>query len=200
MISVEDGVDGVRAPRVMVLAMDPKLSMDPDPSVEPKRQYARIIGLARHFVEEESARVDVVTAEPGGWEKLDERVRLHRLDAAEARHPLPWLEHMLVIRLPRVAVRPVARLGRPGARLERARTSASRTVHKRLFLPFYRHARPLVLARVARRRLPRDLAAAPPVRIIVMDRTSVPLARRLARLHPDAVVTTRQDRSLRARP
>ncbi|OLT12027.1 hypothetical protein BJF79_04355 [Actinomadura sp. CNU-125] len=155
---------------MMILAMDPKLSMDPDPSVEPARQYGRILGLARHFAEEEGARVEVVTAEPDGWDELDGRVRLHRLDAAEARHPLPWLEHTIVIRLPRVAVRPVVRFGRPGARLERARTSASRTVHRRVFLPFYRHARPLVLARVARRRLPRDLAAAPPVRVIVMDR------------------------------
>ncbi|MFV2173032.1 hypothetical protein ACFHW2_24895 [Actinomadura sp. LOL_016] len=190
----------VQTPRVMVLAMDPRLAMDTDPSVEPSRQYRRIIGLAGHFAAEEGARVEVVTAEPDGWDGLDERVRLHRLDTAEARHPLTWLEHALVIRVPRLVVRPVARLGRPGARLDRARTGASLAVHRRLFLPFYRHARPLVLARVARRRLPRDAGAAPLVRVIVMDRTSVPLARWLARRHPDAVVTTRQDRSLHAKP
>ncbi|QFG22366.1 hypothetical protein [Actinomadura sp. WMMB 499] len=192
-------MDAVQTPRVMVLALDPKLSMDAAPSVEPSRQYRRIIGLAGHFAAEEGARVDVVTAEPGGWKGLDERVRLHRLDGAEARHPLTWLEHTLVIRVPRLLVRPVARLGRPGRRLDRARTTASLAVHRRLFLPFYRHARPLVLSRVARRRLPDD-ADAPLVRVIVMDRTSVPLARRLARRHPDAVVTTRQDRDLTAKP
>ncbi|MFD0901546.1 hypothetical protein [Actinomadura sediminis] len=185
-------------PRVIVLAMDPALRTDAAPSVEPRRQYRRIIGLAAHFAEE-GAEVDVVTAEPGGWDALDGRVRLHRLDEAEARHPLPWLEHTLVVRVPRLLARPVKRLGRPGARLDRARSTASTTVHRRVFLPFYRHARPLVLARVARR-LPRDVRTAPLARVIVMDRTSVPLARRLARLHPDAVVTTRQDRSLRAAP
>lgn len=188
------------APRVIVLAMDPKLSMDPVPSVEPRLQYRRIVGLAGHFAGEEGAEVDVVTAEPGGWDGLDDRVRLHRLHAAEARHPLPWLEHALVVRVPRLLARPVKRLGRPGARLDRARSTASTTVHRRVFMPFYRHARPLVLARVARRRLPREVAAAPLARVIVMDRTSVPLARWLARRHPDAVVTTRQDRSLHAKP
>lgn len=31
---------------MLVLAMDPGLTMDPDPAVSAKRQYARIIGLA----------------------------------------------------------------------------------------------------------------------------------------------------------
>ncbi|WP_433476238.1 hypothetical protein ACQPZP_03825 [Spirillospora sp. CA-142024] len=193
-------MNGTRAPRVMVLAMDPRLTMDPDPAVPVKRQYRRIIGLAGHFVAEEGAEVDLVTAEPGGWQKLDERVRLHRLDRAEARHPLPWLEHTLVIRVPRLVVRPVARLGRPGALLERVRTRASRAVHRRLFVPFYRHVRPHLLARIARRRVLRDIDTGRLVRVIVMDRTSVPLGRRLARLHPDLVVTTRQVRSLDAKP
>ncbi|WP_433466306.1 hypothetical protein [Spirillospora sp. CA-128828] len=193
-------MNGARAPRVLVLAMDPRLTMDPDPAVPVKRQYRRIIGLAGHFVAEEGAEVDLVTAEPGGWQKLDERVRLHRLDQAEARHPLPWLEHTLVIRVPRIVVRPVARLGRPGALLERVRTRVSRAVHRRLFVPFYRHVRPHLLAGIARRRVLRDIDTGLLVRVIVMDRTSVPLGRRLARLHPDLVVTTRQVRSLDAKP
>ncbi|MCQ0016651.1 glycosyltransferase [Actinomadura madurae] len=44
---VGDGDRGdAGAPRVLVLAMDPGLTMDPDPAVSAKRQYARIIGLA----------------------------------------------------------------------------------------------------------------------------------------------------------
>ncbi|MGI5204918.1 hypothetical protein ACQEU6_25495 [Spirillospora sp. CA-108201] len=200
MSRVGDGdVDGARQPRVLVLAMDPRLAMDPDPSVAPKRQHKRVVGLAGYFAEE-GARVDVVTAEPDGWANLDGRVRLHRLDRAEARHPLPWLEHTLVIRVPRLAVRPVARAGGPGARLDRARSRASRTVHRRLFVPFYRHVRPHLLARIARRRVLREIDTGGLVRVIVMDRTSVPLGRRLARLHPDLVVTTRQVRSLDAKP
>ncbi|WP_125615387.1 hypothetical protein [Actinomadura sp. WAC 06369] len=186
-------------PRVIVLAMDPNLTMDPLPGADPRVQYRRVIGLAGHFAEE-GAEVHVVTAEPDGWDALDGRARLHRLDGAEARHPLPRLEHALVVRVPRLLARPVRRLGRPGARMDRARSTASTTVHRRAFLPLYRHARPLVLARAARRGFLREAAAAPVARVIVMDRTSVPLARRLARLHPDAVVTTRQDRSLHAKP
>lgn len=189
-----------RAPRVLVLAMDPGLTMDPDRAVPAKRQYKRIIGLAGHFVEEEGAEVDLVTAEADGWQSLDERVRLHRLDKAEARHPLPWLEHTLVVRGPRLALRPVTRLGRPGAVLSRVRNRASRGVHRRLFVPFYRHVRPHLLARIAQRRLLRDIDTARLARVIVMDRTSVPLGRRLARLHPDLIVTTRQDRSIDAKP
>ncbi|MFG2016996.1 hypothetical protein [Actinomadura geliboluensis] len=189
-----------RAPRVLVLALDPRLAMDPKPSVPARRQYKRIIGLAGHFVDEEGAQVDLVTAEPDGWDELDGRVRLHRLDRAEARHPLPWLEHTIVTRMPRVIVRPVAGLGRPGARLDTARTRLSVGVHRRLFVPFYRHVRPMLLARIARRRVLRGLDPARLTRVVVMDRTSVPLGRRLARLHPDIVVTTRQDRALDAKP
>ncbi|MEU8117949.1 hypothetical protein AB0C21_04490 [Spirillospora sp. NPDC049024] len=195
----DGAVQGAQAPKVLVLAMDPRLTMDPVPNVPPKRQHKRVIGLAGYFAEE-GAQVDLVTAEPDGWANLDGRVRLHRLDAAEARHPLPWLEHTVLIRLPRIAVRPVARAGRVGAGLERARTRASRVAHRRLFVPFYRHVRPHLLARIARRRVLRGLDTGGLVRVIVMDRTSVPLGRRLARLHPDLVVTTRQERDLHGKP
>jgi hypothetical protein len=188
-----------RAPGVLVLAMDPKLSMDPVPIVPVKRQYRRIIGLTRDLAQE-GVRVDLVTAEPGGWTKLDERVRLHLLDKAEGRHPLPWLESTVVVRAPRFVLRPAARLGRPGALLESARARASRFVHRRLFVPFYRHVRPHLLARIARRRVLRDLDTSGLVRVVVMDRTSVPLGRRLAREHPDLIVTTRQVRDLDSKP
>ncbi|MEO3827931.1 hypothetical protein [Actinomadura sp. B10D3] len=191
---------GTGAPRVLVLAMDPGLTMDPDRTVPAKRQYARIIALAGHFAEEEGAEVHLVTAEGDGWQDLDERVRLHRLDRVEGRHPLPWLEHALVYRVPRLVLRPVTRLGAPGARLSHVRSSASHGVHRRLFVPFYRHVRPLLLARIARRRLLRDIGTGRLARVIVMDRTSVPLGWRLARLHPHLAVTTRQDRSLDGRP
>lgn len=194
-----DDVNGAQAPRVLVVAMDPGLTMDPRPNVKPIRQYSRIIGLAGHFAAEEGARVELLTAESGGWDELDVRVRLHRLDRAEAGHPLPWLEHTLVVRLPRTVMRPVAR-GRRGARLDRLRTTASRRVHRRLFVPFYRHVRPLLLARIARRRVLRDIDPATLARVVVMDRTSVPFARWLARRNPGLIVTTRQDRSLDAKP
>lgn len=193
-------MNGAQAPRVLVLAMDARLTMDPKPNVKPSRHYRRIVGLTNYFADEEGARVDLVTAEPGEWAELDERVRLHRLDKSEARHPLPWLERTLVVRVPRLLVWPVARLGRPGALVESVRNRGSRFVHRRLFVPFYRHVRPHLLARIARRRVLREIEMAEVVRIIVMDRTSVPLARRLARRHPELVVTTRQDRSLVAKP
>ncbi|WP_149261868.1 hypothetical protein [Actinomadura sp. K4S16] len=179
-------MNGEGSPRVLLVAMAPDL----------KRKKA--IRLAAHFLDE-GARVDVLTAERRGWGKLDERARLHRLDEAEARHPLPWLERAVVVRAPRLAVRPLARLGRPGAMAERVRGRLSGAVHRRLFLPFYRHVRPLLLARLARRRVLRDIDMAQVVRVIVTDRDGVPLAWRLARRHPGVTVTTRLDKSLEAR-
>lgn len=174
------------SPRVLILAMDPR---------NQKRGYTRITGLASHFLDEEGARVDVVTAEPGGWADLDDRARLHRLDEAEAGHPLPRMEHALVSRMPRRAVRPLRRLGRPGAYLRRLQGRVSGAVHRWLFLPFYRQVRPLLLARIARRRVLCGIDMAEISRVIVMDDASVPLAWRLARRHPDLTVTTRQPRT-----
>lgn len=183
----DEDVSSEPPPRVLILAMDPKSH---------KRGYKRAAALAAHFLDEEGARVDVVTAERGGWGRLDERARLHRLDRAEAGHPLPWLEHTIVTRVPRAAVRPLTRLGRPGAVLDRVRSRASGFVHRRLFLPFYRHVRPLILARIARRRVLPGIDTAELRRVIVLDDVSVPFGRRLARRHPDLTVTTRQLKTL----
>jgi hypothetical protein len=182
-----DDVNAGPSPRVLILVMDPRSH---------HRGHKRVVGLAAHFLNEEGARVDVVTAEPRGWGKLDERVRLHQLNRREARHPLPWLEHTLVTRVPRALVRPLGRLGRPGALLASAQSRISGAVHRRLFLPFYRHVRPLVLARIARRRVLRDIDMTKVARVIVMDEVSVPCAWRLAHRNPDLTVTTRQARTL----
>ncbi|MES9536472.1 MULTISPECIES: hypothetical protein [unclassified Actinomadura] len=175
------------SPQVLILAMDPRGH---------KRGHARVASLVASFLDEEGARVDVVTAEPRGWEKLDERVRLHRLDGTEARHPLLWLEQAVVSRAPRRIVRPLNRLGRPGAVLGRAQSRVSDAVHRRLFLPFYGQVRPLLLARIARRRVLSGIDMAKVSRVVVMDDASVPCAWRLARRHPDVTVTTRQVRTL----
>ncbi|MEV3922711.1 hypothetical protein [Actinomadura coerulea] len=176
-----------RAPRVLILAMDPRSH---------RRGHRRAMGLAASFLDEQGARVDVVTAEPRGWEGLDERVRLHRLDGSEAGHPLLRLEHALVRRAPRRIVRPLKRLGRPGAVAERVQSRVSSAVHRRLFLPFYRQVRPLLLARLARRGALRAVDMAEVGRVIVMDDVSVPCAWRLARRHPELTVTTQQVRTL----
>jgi hypothetical protein len=181
-----DDVNGGQSPRVLLVAMNPEL----------KRK--KVIRLAAHFLDE-GAQVDVLTAERRGWKKLDERARLHLLHTAEARHPLPWLENLVVIRAPQFVVRPLARLGRPGALLERVRGQLSSAVHRRLFLPFYRHVRPLLLARIARRRVLRDIDMTRVVRVVVADRDGVPLAWKLARKHPGMTVTTRMDKSLEVR-
>lgn len=180
-----DDLNDGRSPRVLLVAMNPD-------------RRKRIIRLATYFLDE-GAQVDVLTAERRGWKQLDERARLHRLDSAEARHPLPRLERLLVVRVPQLAVRPLARLGRPGAALERVRGRLSSAVHRRLFLPFYRHVRPLLLARIAQRRVMRDIDMTQVVRVVVADKDSVPLSWRLARKHPGVTVTTRTDKSLEAR-
>ncbi|GAA4233753.1 hypothetical protein GCM10022254_36930 [Actinomadura meridiana] len=182
----EDVNDGA-APRVLILVLDPRSH---------KRSFKRVDGLARHFLDEEGANVDVVTAEPRGWDLLDERARLHMLDKAEARHPLPWLERTVVSRVPRLLVRPLKPLGPVGRFLDRAQTRVSGIVHKRVFLRFYRHVRPLLLMRIVRRCVDRDIDMAEVRRVIVIDYTSVPFAWRLARRYPDLTVTTRQERTL----
>ncbi|MGH3241776.1 MAG: hypothetical protein ACRDNL_15495 [Spirillospora sp.] len=183
----DDEVNQGPAPRVLILIMDPRTH---------KRNYNRVAGLAEHFLDEEGAQVDVVTAESRGWARLDERARLLPIDKYEARHPLPWLEHTIVSRVPRGVVWPLTKLGRPGAVLDRVQRRASGIVHRRLFWPFYKHVRPLLLARIARRRVLRDLDLDRISRVIVIDETSVPFAWRLARKHPDLTVTTRQVRTL----
>ncbi|TDB91505.1 hypothetical protein E1264_01575 [Actinomadura sp. KC216] len=176
------------SPRVLILAMDPRTH---------KRDYRRVAGLAAHFLDEEGAQVEVVTAESSGWTALDERARLHPIDRFEARHPLPWLEHTIVSRVPRAVVWPFIRLGRPGAVLDRVQRRVSGAVHRRLFVvPFYRHVRPLLLSRIARRRVLPGIDMARVSRVIVIEDTSVPFARRLARRYPDLTVTTRQTRTL----
>lgn len=163
--------------RVLILAMDPG------------SRRKKAVRLAAYFLDE-GRDVDLVTAERRGWNNLDERTRVHRLDEAEGRHPILWLENTLVVRLPRLAVRPFARLGRLGASLDRMQRRVGGVVHRRLFLPFYRHIRPLVLARLARRRVLRGIDMAQVERVVVVDPTAVPLAWRLARLHPNVTVTT----------
>ncbi|MFI0405935.1 hypothetical protein [Actinomadura sp. 3N508] len=182
-----DEVTGGPPPRVLILALDARSH---------KRDTRRAAGLAAHFLDEEGAEVDVVSADSPGWGRLDERARLHLLDGAEARHPLPWLEHTIVSRAPRAIVWPLRRLGRAGAFLDRAQTRASGIVHRRLFMPFYKHVRPLLLMRIARRYLDRAIDMATVTRVIVIDDTSVPFAYRLARRHPGLTVTTRQTRTL----
>jgi hypothetical protein len=140
--------------------------------------------------------VDLVTAHPKGWDDLDERARLHQLHPIEARHPLPWLERAVVVRAPRLAARPLARLGRPGALLDGARSRISNAVHRRLFMPFYRHVQPLILARIARRRVLPGIDMTQVVRVVVADRTGVPFGRRLARMYPDVIVTTRMEKRI----
>ncbi|TMQ89898.1 hypothetical protein ETD83_37830 [Actinomadura soli] len=183
----DEDVNGGPSPRVLILVLD---------SRSHKRDTRRAAGLAAYYLDEEGAEVDVVTAESRGWGQLDERARLHLLDKAEARHPLPWLERTIVSRVPRALVWPLKRLGRAGAVLDRAQTRASGIVHRRLFLPFYRHVRPLLLIRIARRHVDRAIDMAKVSRVIVIDDTSVPFAWRLARKHPGLTVTTRQVRTL----
>ncbi|TDD28982.1 hypothetical protein E1287_31775 [Actinomadura sp. KC06] len=182
-----EDVNGGPSPRVLILVLDPRSH---------KRNFKRVAGLARHYLDKEGAEVDVVTAESQGWWRLDERARLHLLDQAEARHPLPWLEHTIVSRAPRALVWPLKRLGRAGAFLDRAQLRASGIVHRRLFMPFYKHVRPLLLMRITRRYIDRGIDMATISRVIVIDDTSVPFAWRLARRHPGLTVTTRQVRTL----
>ncbi|WP_395104640.1 hypothetical protein [Actinomadura sp. SCN-SB] len=180
-------MNDARPPRVLLLAM------------APGSKRKQVIRLAAFYLDE-GAQVDLVTAERREWANLDERTRVHRLDAAEARHPLPWLENTLVTRAPRLLLRPVARLGRPGAALERARGRVSNAIHRRLFLPFYKHVRPWLLVRLARRCALRDLDMTQVVRIVVADRAAVPLGWKLARANPGLTVTTALEESLEPRP
>ncbi|GLZ09066.1 hypothetical protein Acsp03_65320 [Actinomadura sp. NBRC 104412] len=177
-----------KSPRVLVLAMDPGGG-----------RRAEVSELAGYFLNE-GAQVDLVTAREKGWDELDERVRLHQLRPIEARHPLPWLERALVIRAPRLVSRPVKRLGPPGAFLDRVRSRISGTIHRRLFLPFYKHVRPLLLARLARRRVLPRIDMSQVERVVVADRTAMTLGWRLARKHKDLTITTRRDKDLHGRP
>ncbi|RKS68393.1 hypothetical protein BZB76_6657 [Actinomadura pelletieri DSM 43383] len=179
-------MSGVQAPRVLLLALAPG-----------RGRRDSVIDMAAHFLDE-GAEVELVTAKRG-WDELDERARLHQLHELEAKHPLTWLENAVVIRAPRVVFLPTRLLGRPGRKLDRVRSKSSKWVHRKLYLPVYKHIRPLLLARIARRRVMPGIDMTGVVRVIVADRWGVPLGWRLARRHPDVPVTMRMDKTLDGR-
>jgi hypothetical protein len=162
-----------------------------------------VVGYVHHLVGT-GVQVDLIVpaAESTRRAPLDRSVRVHPLMTSEARHPVFRLEQLLVFRVPGailVRARSLARrcgLG-PADRLltglTRGHRRTARMVHRRMFMPFYRHLRPWLLALRARRAL-RDVDLTAVDRIVAADVHAVALGWRLARRHPEIPATTALDR------
>ncbi|MEN3610731.1 glycosyltransferase family 4 protein [Plantactinospora sp. ZYX-F-223] len=164
----------------------------------------RKIDVTRDFVNEMSARgytVDLVVNEPEAWSRarLDERVRIHALTAAENRRLLLWTEQLLVFRIPgkllygaqRVARR-VHRLGPEVAigRLRRWHQRGARGVHNKIFFPGYLMLRPFILWRITRRVVLPRLDLAHTRGVVISGSYGTTIGWRLARRYPELAVTT----------
>jgi hypothetical protein len=151
------------------------------------------------FLLDRGAEVTLVTTQAQKWPGLDPRTEVLELSAHESRHPVRYLEWLVVFRLPRV---PFSLLGRvPGMRgkaagLQRAyEQKLAWRFHRRIFERAYKGVRPLVLWRVARRRVLPTLDFAATDLLLVLDSASIPIAWHLARRHRDLTVTFSLDRS-----
>ena len=170
------------------------------------------------------ACVELIVTKLEPWDGIPTDVRAHPLGVIEAKHPVPRIGRLLVLRLPRVIYRLGARVlsalskllpGRAGRAAERVggRWKRAWTVtkertdrfHRERFGSWYGRVRPYVLWRAARRRvLPRmGLDREPPDLIVVADGLSTPIGWHLVRKHPDAGVgfslaDARTDRELYA--
>ncbi|MDG4786336.1 glycosyltransferase family 4 protein [Micromonospora sp. WMMD1102] len=162
------------------------------------------IHLTREFVNQMTARgytVDLVVNEPEQWSRarLDERVRLHPLMAAENRRLLLFTEQLLLFRLPgrtllgaQQVARKIHRLGPEVAigTLRRWHRRGAKGVHNRLFFPAYLVLRPLILWRITRRAVLPKLDLAKTRGVVVSGSYGTTIGWRLARRHPALPVTT----------
>ena len=160
------------------------------------RPNERVIDLASDLLSQE-AQIDLFVMKSDGWSDFEghPRMRIHSLDGAEMRHPVRWVEHMLVYRAPLALLARARRLvgnaapGRPVAALERGYERIADAFHRRVFMRVYSIVRPWVLARLFRKPL-RSIDLSGVDRIIATDVLTVTLGWRLARRYPAAAATT----------
>ncbi|MFG1740100.1 hypothetical protein ACGFLT_18920 [Micromonospora chalcea] len=177
-------VGAARTPRALLLAFNHK-------------PHEKVVALAERLLDE-GARLDVVVLSDTNWADLAGRpnVRLFTLGAAEKRHPLLRTERIVVTSGPRRVARGLSRLtgGGPASGLSRRQERLSRAFHKRVFMKAYSNVRPLVLSRLADKRLSElDLERDPVDLIVASDALSITLGWRLARRFPKVVATTSLD-------
>ncbi|MFI5834044.1 hypothetical protein ACIA5A_10250 [Micromonospora sp. NPDC051300] len=160
------------------------------------KPHDRVVALAERLLDE-GARLDVVVLSDTNWAELAERpgVRLFTLGAAEKRHPLLRAERLVVTSGPRKVAGGIGRIAGGAANgLRRRQERLSRAFHKRVFMKAYANVRPMVLSKLATKRLSElDLDRDPVDLIVASDALSITLGWRLARRYPQVVATTSLD-------
>jgi hypothetical protein len=193
-VPTQDGVPGGQ--RVVVVAFTYRL---------PERVSTYVDSLVAAGVE-----VDLVVPDDRALEDrlVDPRVRVHAVTPHEGRLLVRRVERIVLYRVPGGVLSRVRGLTeRAGWRpldaavelSQRGHARVARAVHRRMFMPVYRHIRALLLARRADRSLAGlDIAGAD--RIIAADVHAITLGWRLARRYPRIPATTSLDASLYVTP
>ncbi|ATO13976.1 hypothetical protein CO540_09140 [Micromonospora sp. WMMA2032] len=177
-------VTAPRQPRALLLAFN-------------HRPHDRVLALAERLLDE-GARLDVVVLSEGNWAELAGRpgLRLFTIGAAEKRHPLLRAERLVVTSGPRRVAGGLGRLAGKSVAggLRRRQERLSRAFHKRVFMKAYTNVRPMVLSKLALKRLSElDLDRDPADLIVASDALSITLGWQLARRYPGVVATTSLD-------
>ncbi len=160
-----------------------------------------------HFLRENGLDVDLVVWDLQRWTnhlpELPTDIRLHGVKELETRLTVRRLESLLLWRIPGGAlerVRAVARsnkltrpLARPALKCQRVHKRLARTLHTRIFLPYYRVVRPRMLGLATMKAL-RDVEFGTVDRIVATDAQAIPCAAHLARRFPGAAACTNLDR------
>ncbi|GAA3902674.1 hypothetical protein [Actinoplanes auranticolor] len=179
-------------PRVVVIAMSYKPAWR-------VRSYVRDLAEA-------GVDVDLLLPESKSTQdvELDPRIRVHYVFDVEASElPIRRIEHGLLFSVPAKAFGKARSLtvGRPAlkkvdaglALSRRLQSRMSKGIHRKMFWPVFKAARPVILSRRAQGRAAElDLAGAD--RIVAADQPAIPLAWRLARRYPGVRATTALDR------
>ncbi|WP_067070081.1 hypothetical protein [Carbonactinospora thermoautotrophica] len=165
------------------------------------------------WVADQGDEAVLVTVRFQSWPEVDPRARVIDLADGEARHPIPRIERLILFRIPRLGFRFLAavlrRIGRIPVLGRPARSAGGKvpamlqryerfgiTVHRRAYLPVYRHLRPYVLWRVARKAALRQLGLDSADLVVVADTAALPLGWHIARRYPDLPVKFTLDRTL----
>jgi hypothetical protein len=179
-------------PRVVVIAMSYKPAWR-------VRSYVRDLAEA-------GVDVDLLLPESKSTQdvELDPRIRVHYVFDVEASElPIRRIEHGLLFSVPAKAFGKARSLtvGRPAlkkvdaglALSRRLQSRVSKGIHRKMFWPVFKAARPVILSRRAQGSAAElDLAGAD--RIVAADQPAIPLAWRLARRYPGVRTTTALDR------
>ena len=162
------------------------------------RQQAAISDA--EYLLEHGAEVTLIRTQQQKWRELDPQIRIIDISDAELRHPVRYIEWVLVFRLARIIFKVLRKafrgpLSRPVDGLEKGYEKVAWKFHRGIFERGYKHFRPLILWQVTRHRVLPKIDVQKLDLVLVLDPASIPIGWHLAKRHRDLNVTFFLDRS-----